>query len=81
MGRDYSYRIRDCRYALGACVCGITARTLFFRLLLIVLIAAIAISFRRISAPAARLLAPYLVWCCFAAMLNAQIWLLNGFPM
>jgi translocator protein len=44
---------------------------------LIVLIAVTAISFRRISAPAAWLLAPYLVWCCFAALLNAQIWLLN----
>jgi tryptophan-rich sensory protein len=47
-------------------------------LLLILLIAAIAISFRRISAPAAWLLVPYFLWCCFAALLNAQIWLLNG---
>jgi tryptophan-rich sensory protein len=49
-------------------------------LLLIVLIAATAISFRRVSVPAAWLLAPYLAWCCFAAVLNAQIWLLNMTP-
>ena len=54
------------------------AAALILLLLLIVLIAATAISFRRISAPAAWLLVPYLVWCCLAALLNAQIWLLNG---
>jgi tryptophan-rich sensory protein len=57
------------------------AAALVVLLLLIVLIAATAISFRRISVPAAWLLAPYLAWCCFAAVLNAQIWLLNGFPV
>lgn len=54
------------------------ATALVVLLLLIVFIAATAISFRRISAPAAWLLVPYLAWCCFAALLNAQIWLLNG---
>ena len=44
---------------------------------LIVLIAATAIQFGCISGPAAWLLVPYLVWCCFAAVLNAEIWLLN----
>jgi len=53
------------------------AAALVVLLLLIVLIAATAISFRRISAPAAWLLVPYIAWCCFAATLNAQIWLLN----
>jgi tryptophan-rich sensory protein len=57
------------------------AAALVVLLLLIVLIAATAISFRRISASAAWLLVPYLAWCCFAALLNAQIWWLNGFPV
>ncbi|HNX17281.1 MAG TPA: tryptophan-rich sensory protein [Methanoregula sp.] len=48
-------------------------------MLLVGFIAATALVFRRISVPAAWLLVPYLAWCCFAAVLNAQIWLLNGF--
>jgi Tryptophan-rich sensory protein (mitochondrial benzodiazepine receptor homolog) len=44
---------------------------------LIALIAATMLVFRRISVPAAWLLVPYLAWCCFAATLNAGIWLLN----
>jgi tryptophan-rich sensory protein len=54
------------------------AAALVVLLLLIVLIAATMISFRRISLPAAWLLVPYLAWCCFAAFLNMQIWILNG---
>jgi len=46
-------------------------------LVLIALIAATMLFFRRISAPAAWLLVPYLAWCCFAAALNIGIWLLN----
>ncbi|MFZ2074980.1 MAG: tryptophan-rich sensory protein [Methanoregula sp.] len=46
-------------------------------LFLIVLIAATAILFRYVSVPAAWLLVPYLVRCCFAAIFNAQILLLN----
>jgi len=45
--------------------------------LLIALIAATMVVFRRISVPAAWLLVPYLAWCCFAAILNAGILLLN----
>jgi len=53
------------------------AAALAVLLVLIVLIAATALVFRRISVPAAWLLVPYLAWCCFAAALNAGIWLLN----
>ena len=53
------------------------AAALVVLLLLIVLIAATTLVFRRISVPAAWLLVPYLVWCCFAASLNAGILLLN----
>jgi len=58
-----------------------TGAALIVLLLLIVLIAATAISFRRISVPAAWLLVSCLAWCCFAAVLNAQICLLNGFQV
>ncbi|HVP96183.1 MAG TPA: TspO/MBR family protein [Methanoregula sp.] len=53
------------------------AAALAVLLLLIILIAATALVFRRISAPAAWLLVPYLAWCCFAATLNAGIWMIN----
>ncbi|WP_292370776.1 TspO/MBR family protein [Methanoregula sp. UBA64] len=53
------------------------AAALAVLLLLIALIAATLVIFRRVSAPAAWLLVPYLAWCCFAATLNAGIWLLN----
>lgn len=33
--------------------------------------------FRRVDRPAARLQIPYLIWVCFAAYLNAGVWLLN----
>lgn len=46
-------------------------------LVLIALIAATMLVFRRISATAAWLLVPYQAWCCFAAVLNAGIWLLD----
>lgn len=36
-----------------------------------------ALRFRRVSRPAAYLLAPYIVWLTFAAYLNFGVWLLN----
>jgi len=57
------------------------AAALVVLLLLIVIIATTALVFRRISVPAAWLFVPYLAWCCFAAVLNAQIWMLNGFTV
>lgn len=45
--------------------------------LLFVLVVAMTMAFDRVSGPAARLQAPYLVWLAFAAYLNAGIWLLN----
>lgn len=36
------------------------------------------LSFRKVSNPAAWLLAPYLVWVTFAAYLNLALWLLNS---
>ena len=33
--------------------------------------------FRRVDRPAARLQIPYVIWVCFAAYLNAGVWLLN----
>lgn len=53
------------------------AAALAILLILIAFIAATLVIFRRVSAPAAWLLVPYLAWCCFAATLNAGIWLLN----
>jgi len=53
------------------------AAALVVLLALIALIAATLVIFRRISAPAAWLLVPYLAWCCFAATLNAGILILN----
>lgn len=53
------------------------AAALAVLLLLIVLIAATVLVFRRVSVPAAWLLVPYLVWCGFAAALNAGILLLT----
>ena len=44
--------------------------------LIAVLVATIA-SFRRVSATAAWLLMPYLLWVCFAAALNVAIWQRN----
>ncbi len=46
-------------------------------LLLIILILAMMRAFAPIDRCAARLQIPYLIWCCFAAVLNATIWLLN----
>jgi benzodiazapine receptor len=45
---------------------------------LLVAIAATILTFRRIDAPAAWLLAPYLAWVSFASILNAAVWRLNG---
>ena len=53
------------------------AAALLVLLLLIALITATMVSFRRISGTAAWLLLPYLAWCCFATTLNAGILVLN----
>ena len=45
--------------------------------LLWIAIAATALSFRKLSRPAAGLLLPYLAWVTFAISLNAGIWWLN----
>lgn len=45
---------------------------------LIVAIAGTILAFRRHSALAAAMLVPYLAWVCFATILNASIWRLNG---
>jgi tryptophan-rich sensory protein len=45
---------------------------------LIVLILATIVVFARISRPAAWLLVPYLCWCCFAALLNALVAVMNS---
>lgn len=44
---------------------------------LIVMIMATLSEFSRIHKTAGRLLIPYLLWVCFAAMLNAAIWQMN----
>ena len=40
-------------------------------------IAATLVAFLRLSVPAGLLLAPYLAWASFAAVLNCAIWRLN----
>jgi len=45
--------------------------------LLLLAIAATILAFRRASAAAAWLLAPYLAWASYAAALNAAIWRMN----
>lgn len=45
--------------------------------LLLILILLMIKSFRRVDRPAAALQIPYLVWVCFAAYLNAGVYLLN----
>ena len=44
---------------------------------LFVLAVMMTAAFDKVSPPAARLQAPYLVWLAFAAYLNAGFWLLN----
>ena len=46
-------------------------------LLLLGLIAWMIHRFRQVDRPAALLLLPYLLWVCFAAYLNAGVWVLN----
>jgi len=46
-------------------------------LVLLAAVAAATVVFRRISAIAAMLLIPYLLWLFFAAVLNLQIWRMN----
>lgn len=46
-------------------------------LVLWLLIAATAATFRRVSRPAALLMVPYLLWVAFAATLNAALWRAN----
>ena len=45
--------------------------------LLLGLIIWMILRFRRVDLPAARLQIPYLIWVCFAAYLNAGVWILN----
>ena len=45
--------------------------------LLVVLVAATAAAFARVSRAAAWLLAPYIAWGCFAVVLNGAIWMAN----
>jgi translocator protein len=45
--------------------------------LLLALIVATIMAFRRVSVPAAMLLVPYLAWVCIATALNAGVVLLN----
>lgn len=47
-------------------------------LALLAAVAATILAFRRVSGPAAWLLAPYLAWVAFATVLNASILSLNG---
>lgn len=46
-------------------------------LLLIVLVVKMIFAFAEIKKTAARLQLPYLLWCCFAAILNFAVWWLN----
>lgn len=46
-------------------------------LVLLATIAATTVAFYRVDRRAAYLLVPYLLWVCFATLLNAGIWLLN----
>lgn len=46
-------------------------------LFLIVLIIRMIRSFHSISTAAGNLQIPYLLWCCFAAILNFSVWFLN----
>ncbi len=49
----------------------------FWIMLLLVLVIATIAYFSRVSRVAAALLGPYLLWVCFAALLNLQFWQLN----
>ena len=49
----------------------------FWLLLLIYLVAKMIREFSQIDLKAAKLQIPYLLWCCFAAILNFSIWWLN----
>lgn len=46
-------------------------------LLLILLIVKMIQAFAKINKTAAKLQIPYLLWCCFAAVLNFSVWFLN----
>ena len=47
-------------------------------MLLIFIIVKMISAFYKIKPAAAYLQSPYVIWCCFAAYLNASIWLMNG---
>jgi tryptophan-rich sensory protein len=47
-------------------------------LILLALIIWMILRFRRVEKPAAYLQIPYVLWVCFAAYLNAGVWILNG---
>ena len=46
-------------------------------ILLIVMIAFIMLSFKRVNMTSFYLMVPYLLWCCYALILNISIYLLN----
>ena len=46
-------------------------------LFLLAAVSAAALSFSKTSRTAALLLAPYLLWICFASVLNFSVWRLN----
>lgn len=50
---------------------------LLWILLLLVLVVWMALEFRKVSALAAPLQIPYIIWLLFATYLNAAVWLLN----
>ncbi|MBO4419035.1 MAG: tryptophan-rich sensory protein [Oscillospiraceae bacterium] len=47
-------------------------------LILLALIIWMILRFRRVEKPAAYMQIPYVLWVCFAAYLNAGVWILNG---
>lgn len=47
-------------------------------LVLWTLVAATVVAFRRVDRRAAALLAPYLLWVAFAAILNFELWRANA---
>ena len=64
-------------WTLGFFLAGAYLAALFVLILLFGLGVAMTAAFGKLSPPAARLQAPYLLWLAFAGYLNAGIWLLN----
>ncbi|MDC0216375.1 tryptophan-rich sensory protein [Candidatus Pelagibacter sp.] len=49
----------------------------FFLVILIILIIIIMIRFKRVNLTSYYLLIPYLLWCCYALILNTSLLILN----